>query len=251
MIAFDRQGKGVPVVLVHGITESRRSWDPLLPALAATHDVLRVDLRGHGESEVRPPFDVLTMAADIHDVVEAAGMELPVLIGHSLGGVVVTAYASMFGGRGAVNIDQSLDLVAFQNAVGPLRLFLQDPAAFDQTLAAVVDSLRGPLNDAEWDRLQSLRRANREVVLGIWEPVLDLPATDLEQMATSLVEGIKLPYLALHGSDPGAGYVRFLTGLVPTATVEVWDGLGHYPHLVEPERFLHLIATFEAALAAD
>ena len=47
----------------------------------------------------------------------------------------------------------------------------------------------------------------------------------------------KLPYLAIHGIDPGPAYAAWLTGLIPTATVEVWEGLGHYPHLVDPDRF--------------
>jgi pimeloyl-ACP methyl ester carboxylesterase len=247
MIAFDRQGKGAPVVLVHGITESRRSWDPLLPALAAAHDVLRVDLRGHGESEGKPPFDVVTMAGDVHDVVTEAGIDAPLLIGHSLGGVIVTIYGSMFESRGVINVDQSLDLAEFQQSLAPVRPLLQDPATFAPTLDAIIGSLRGPLSDAEWSRLQSFRGADPEVVLGIWEPVFDVPADGLEQLATALVAGITVPYLALHGSDPGTAYAGWLTRVVPTATVEVWDGLGHYPHLVEPARFVERVGAFEAS----
>ncbi len=104
---------------MHGITESRHSWDPLLPGLAGSFDVLAVDLRGHGESEVVPPFDVFTMATDLHDVVEAEGIDRPLLIGHSLGGMVVSVYASMFEARGVINVDQSLELSAFKAALGP------------------------------------------------------------------------------------------------------------------------------------
>ena len=49
-IAYERSGSGPPLVLVHGITESRRSWDPLVPLLAEHFDVVAADLRGHGES---------------------------------------------------------------------------------------------------------------------------------------------------------------------------------------------------------
>ena len=45
-----------------------------------------------------------------------------------------------------------------------------------------------------------------------------------------------------------SGYAGWLAGLVPTAEVEVWDGDGHYPHLVEPDRFLARLAAFDAAL---
>ena len=49
-IAFDAIGEGPPLVLVHGITESRAAWDPLVPALSADHTVVAIDMRGHGES---------------------------------------------------------------------------------------------------------------------------------------------------------------------------------------------------------
>src|SRR5438309_3300704 len=100
MLAFDRRGQGTPLVLVHGITESRRVWDPLIATLARSHDVVAVDLRGHGESAATPPFDLITLASDVRHVLEPAGMAQPLLVGHSLGGTVVTAYAGMFGGRG-------------------------------------------------------------------------------------------------------------------------------------------------------
>ena len=64
-IAYERTGSGPPLVLVHGITESRRTWDPLIPSLAERFDVVAVDLRGHGESAKVPPFDVGTLAEDI------------------------------------------------------------------------------------------------------------------------------------------------------------------------------------------
>ena len=41
---------------------------------------------------------------------------------------------------------------------------------------------------------------------------------------------------AIHGGDPGPGYAEWLASARPGATVEVWEGDGHYPHLVHPER---------------
>jgi pimeloyl-ACP methyl ester carboxylesterase len=54
-IAYEVVGDGPPIVLVHGIIESRRSWDPLIAPLAREHRVVAVDLRGHGASDRRPP----------------------------------------------------------------------------------------------------------------------------------------------------------------------------------------------------
>ena len=64
----------------------------------------------------------------------------------------------------------------------------------------------------------------------------------------SLAGGVQVPYLSLHGIDPGPNYPAWLGGLIPTAEVEVWPEYGHYPHLVEPQRFVAHVAAFEAAL---
>ena len=49
-LAFDRFGRGEPMVLLHGQGFSRRSWDPVVDALTDDHDVIAVDLPGHGDS---------------------------------------------------------------------------------------------------------------------------------------------------------------------------------------------------------
>jgi pimeloyl-ACP methyl ester carboxylesterase len=51
--------------------------------------------------------------------------------------------------------------------------------------------------------------------------------------------------LALHGSDPGAGYMAWLSDVIPQARLEVWPDEGHYPHLVEPVRFVNRLEDFE------
>jgi pimeloyl-ACP methyl ester carboxylesterase len=109
-LAYDQQGEGPLLVLVHGITENRHSWDPIVAEVAANHRVLRVDLRGHGESPKADSYDISELAADVEALVD----EPPLLVGHSLGGTVVTAYAARFPVRGVVNIDQSLNLTPMQ-----------------------------------------------------------------------------------------------------------------------------------------
>jgi pimeloyl-ACP methyl ester carboxylesterase len=78
--------------------------------------------------------------------------------------------------------------------------------------------------------------------------VLEAEAEDLEAMVTSLASAITVPYLSLHGTNPGEGYEDWLSNLVSGARIEQWQGAGHYPHLVEPERFFDLLAEFEASL---
>lgn len=248
-IAYDDEGRGRPLVLVHGITESRRSWDPLLDALASRWRVVRIDLRGHGESDRRAPYDPVTMAGDVAAVVEALGLGEPLLVGHSMGGVVVSAYGGAgHPARGIVNVDQALALAGFKDALAPIEALLRDPATFPDAIAAVFSVLDGPLPADERRRLDGIASPEPDVVLGVWEPVFALPAEELDALATELLRGIGVPYLALHGSDPGPEYGAWLRERVAGAQLEVWPECGHYPQLVEPARFVTRLERFDDGL---
>ncbi len=253
LLTYDIAGSGPPLILVHGITESGRTWDPLLGALTRNHRVVTVDLRGHGRSGSAPPYDLATFAADVNSIALSAGMgPETVLVGHSLGGLVVTAYAAAFACRAVVNVDQPLDLVGFQTAVNELAPMLQgDEATFRQTILAVFDSMRGPLSDADSARIASIRRPIQAIVLGIWAPLIGPSTAELDALVRSFGSAVAVPYLALHGIDPGPDYRAWLTELIPTAIVEIWPDHGHYPHLVDSPRFLQRLAEFEQSLPKE
>jgi pimeloyl-ACP methyl ester carboxylesterase len=239
------------LVLVHGITESKASWGTLVESFTRDHQVMAVDLRGHGAASRVGPFDVMTMAADVISEVSAAGVAPSdtVFVGHSLGGMVVSAIAATGQCRAVVNVDQPLQLAAFQAGLQQLEPMLRgDTAAFQAAIAMVFDSMRGPLSATETARLESLRSPEQQVVLGIWDLVLTSPAADLVATVDAIVGAITVPYLALHGIDPGAAYVDWLRTAVPSATVEVWADHGHYPHLVDPARFVARVNSFVASL---
>jgi pimeloyl-ACP methyl ester carboxylesterase len=88
---------GLPVVLVHGLGADLESWRGQLDHLrAAGTRALAYDQRGHGASE-RARDGVYTIAAlaeDLDHVVRAAGLRRFVLVGHSMSGAVISAYAS-------------------------------------------------------------------------------------------------------------------------------------------------------------
>ncbi|HEY3485342.1 MAG TPA: alpha/beta hydrolase, partial [Ilumatobacteraceae bacterium] len=146
--------------------------------------------------------------------------------------------------------DQPLELSGFKQQLADIEQLLRgDRAGFDAAMAAVIDQLAGPLPPAERRRLDSTRRADQQVVLGIWEPVLTSSAADLDALVEQLASSITAPYLSLFGSDPGPGYAAWLQRVIPHAEVEVWPGLGHYPHLVEPRRFLERLQAFDRAVS--
>lgn len=244
-IAYELAGDGPPIVLVHGITESRRSWDPLVARLAPEHRVVTLDLRGHGQSERRPPYDALTMAADLGVVVEAAGATEPLVVGHSLGGAVVSVYAAGNPVRGVVNVDQPLELGSFQAQLEPVEPMLRgDDASFQSLMRQIFDSLYGALPTEERARIESHSHPEQDVVLGVWDFVLTASPEELDELVASTVRRITTPYLALHGRDPGAEYAAWFRDALPAATLELWPNVGHYPHLVEPERFVHRVTDF-------
>ncbi|GBQ35355.1 alpha/beta hydrolase [Gluconacetobacter azotocaptans] len=80
-------GKGMPLVLVPGITSPAITWGFVAERLAATHDVYVLDVRGRGLSEGGPDlaYDLDAYAADVRGFVTALGLSEYVVLGHSMG----------------------------------------------------------------------------------------------------------------------------------------------------------------------
>jgi pimeloyl-ACP methyl ester carboxylesterase len=86
-IAFERNGSGPSLLLVHGATVSRNRWRNLVPLLATSHSVLAMDRRGRGDSGNSPAHAVEREVEDVLSVVQA--VESPVsLFGHSSGALL-------------------------------------------------------------------------------------------------------------------------------------------------------------------
>lgn len=246
-IDYFAAGAGRPLVLVHGITESRRTWDPLVaPLIAAGYRVYALDLRGHGDSSRTPPFDLATMVGDVGAVLAHEGLDDALLVGHSLGGAVVSAYAAGGRCRAVVNVDQPLLLAGLQDTLRQLEPMLTGSTEqFREAVAAVFERMVGPLAGSERWRVDHLRRPEQEVVLGVWDRMLRASADELDALVDGLVGAVSVPYLSLHGIDPGPGYGDWLTARVPSATYELWPDHGHYPHLVDPVRFVDRVRAFD------
>jgi pimeloyl-ACP methyl ester carboxylesterase len=85
---------GVPVLLLHGFTDSARSWSLIAPHLAADFRLIAPDLRGHGQSD-KPEgcYTIPEMAYDIRLLIQELGLAPVHVVGHSLGGRLAQALA--------------------------------------------------------------------------------------------------------------------------------------------------------------
>lgn len=88
----DYGGDGTPVLLLHGAGANLDAMAPLAQALRARHRVLAVDLPGHGQSPDADWDWPITIAA-LDEVVRAHGLGAPIVVGHSLGGMLAALWA--------------------------------------------------------------------------------------------------------------------------------------------------------------
>ena len=251
---FDRQGSGKPLLLIHGLGSSRRTWGPVLPMLTARRDVIAVDLPGFGES---PALRDEVTIASLTDAVEGFIVE------HNLGAVDVVG--SSMGAR------MALELARRGHAGSVVAL---DPGGFwtDRQLKIFHTTIGSSI--ALVRRIQPLlpalsrSRAGRTALLlqfsaKPWRLPPDLVLRELRSIARSpgtdaafhaLVHGPKqkgAPAASLKGRVAiGWGRNDRVTApsqaqrareLFPDATLHWFPGCGHFPHWDQPHDAARLI----------
>lgn len=248
ILAHDVSGSGPLLVLLHGITEDRRSWDPI--DFSGAFTVVRVDMRGHGASAAEEPYDIPTLATDVHDTLEhlaADGTipdEPPVVVGHSMGGIVATAYGSLFPARAIVNVDQPLHLAGMQRQIQEAEETLRGEA-FPLFIQGMFGQMAGGLHTDEMARVTGIRSPKQDVVLGMWRPLLEDSSEQLSALVSKLTDiPADVPYLVITGIDAGPEYAAWLQLEIPHTVHEVWQPPTHYPHLVDPARFVARVEEF-------
>jgi pimeloyl-ACP methyl ester carboxylesterase len=250
-IAYDEVGSGRPVLLVHGLSENRAAWDEVTPSLARDHRVIRIDLPSHGASSDLPHGERLALAESIGEFVRRLELVSPHLIGHSLGGLLVTLLAAPVRAASVVNVDQPFFMGPFIALVRELEPRLRG-SDFVAAMNDMTDRMGGGCVPARvLDELRGYRaKARQDFVLSLWRPLLTQDEEAVAAMVEPHLKQIRCPYLALHGEEPGAAYREWLTRAVPTAKIEVWNGLGHWLHRAEPERFAARVREFLGSASA-
>ncbi|UTI64245.1 alpha/beta fold hydrolase [Paraconexibacter antarcticus] len=95
-VAYDRDGRGEPLVLIHGLGGERHIWEPTLEHLTGERDVIRVDLPGFGASPTVPKGERATpwvLAAQVAAQLDELGLDRVHVAGNSLGGWVALELA--------------------------------------------------------------------------------------------------------------------------------------------------------------
>ncbi|MGH7437988.1 MAG: alpha/beta fold hydrolase [Polyangiaceae bacterium] len=252
-------GRGRPLVLLHGLCDSHRTWLPVAPRLARSRHVFMLDLAGFGESS-RPdgPYTLDWHADLVGAWLEALGLEEVDLVGHSFGGGI--AQWMLLKHRARI---RRLGLEAsggLGREVGPWLRFASFPffverfgqpfMAFGTTRA--LNAAGGAFSNEEIATLarynatpgtaRAFSRSVRDVIdfRGQHRSFLDR-AHEVES----------LPPVAIFWGDadpliPFAQAVR-AGSLVEGATLTRFEGVGHFPHRQEPAGFAEALEAFLAA----
>ncbi|HLQ15265.1 MAG TPA: alpha/beta hydrolase [Candidatus Eisenbacteria bacterium] len=94
---FETHGSGRPLILLHGGLGSGEMFGPVLSLLAERHQVVAVDLQGHGRTaDIDRPMDVGLMAGDIAALIDHLHLATPDVVGYSLGGGVALQTAAQY-----------------------------------------------------------------------------------------------------------------------------------------------------------
>lgn len=236
-----------PLVLLHGLTYDRRQWGPLIQALASLDPARRVvafDLPGHGEAPPLESYDPDEVAALLHDSITAAGFEAPVLVGHSLGGVLATRYAARFPAAGVVNVDQPLLVAGFARMLREAEPVLRGPD-FGRVWAGLVAGMGvDELPPEARELVRTATTPRQDLLLGYWAELLTIPAELLAERVGLQLASIRrrgIPYHYVGGHEPDPAFRGWLAEQLPEARVSVLAGCGHFPHLGRPAELAALL----------
>lgn len=237
-----------PLIFLHGLTFDRSTWAPVLDELAHLDPgrrVLNLDLPGHGQSRPAPPHGFAAILTRLRRAVDEAGLQAPVVVGHSMSGGLASLYASANPARGVINVDAPPDLATFARLLQSAADQILGPG-FAAVWQMMADSFHLELLSPEARMLvESASRPDPELVRSYWEELLTTPPEQLQAAVAAAMRGITdagLPYLLILGAElPPAARAVLEAGL-PGAAVQVWPNSGHFPHLADPRRFAAQLA---------
>jgi non-heme chloroperoxidase len=252
-LAYGEQGRrdGPALVLLHGYTDSHRSFDLLMPLLPQGWRVIALTVRGHGRSD-KPAegYAAAEMAADVPLLLDALGIERALIVGHSMGAtlalhvaaayhgrvsglVLLGAFASFAGNEGVLQL--AAEIGAFQEHIDPeFVLAFQESTFAEMIPQRFLDTVIG----------ESLR-----CPAFVWRAALR------GQLDAALMDAARrciAPTLLVRGQHdafvPHGDQLK-LRDALPSARLFTMRGVGHAPHWERPAETAALIQAFVGELA--
>jgi 3-oxoadipate enol-lactonase len=250
---YEDEGAGSPVLLIHGHTQDRRIWDPVMPRLReAGIRVLRPDLRGHGRSS-RPDsgYHWINHAADMAAVLDDAGVDSAAVVGYSVGGGVALEMALTMAGRvgslllmSPVMPDRPFEPAFMENLKQVARVARTD---------GIVAAMTGPWAESPLFAFSFSKPGVREAAERI---TLDFPGAEYLATERDMVKRpwtvpdrlseIELPTLVLVGDHETPGFRAWAeeaAAAIPSARLEILENCGHLLPLEEPGRVARAIVS--------
>lgn len=230
-----RQSELPSIVLLHEGLGSVRHWKsfPTQLAEATGAEIFVYSRYGHGESDpLEGPRAVTYMHHEAHvvlpEILRQAGIERPVLLGHSDGASIAILYAGMF-------------------PDGPAGLILEAPHVFveDVTVASIAEA-RLQYKETDLPKRLARHHASPDSLFWGWNDIWLNPHFR-EWNIESYLDSIRCPVLAIQGVDDEYGTSRQIEAIqrrVPEANVLVLDNCKHAPHRDRPDATRSAIVTF-------
>jgi non-heme chloroperoxidase len=251
--AYVEVGEGPPIVLLHGWSSSLRWWDRNIEALAAGHRVLALDFRGHGSSEKTASGHTMHgYAKDVHDFVAGMAAEGALLVGWSMGSIVLWHYVLQFGlgqARGMAFVGQSAsDLTTRDYPLG-----IMDQSDFHQWMLDLQEDRRAmternmklmvkdepSAEEVRWMTDDYLRCPAHIATVAFYHQTMD--------SAFPAFKKIDFPTQVHFGTDPKMYNIEqghYLAEHIPGTELIIFEESGHVPMREEPERFNRELADF-------
>ncbi len=256
-------GQGPALLLIHGIGDSSRTWEHVVPLLARDHLVIAPDLLGHGRSDKpRADYSIGGFANGARDLLALLDVPRATVVGHSLGGGIAMQFAYQYpqlvdrlvlvasGGLGS-EVTPLLRLAALPGAFAAIgsSLALPNRLALRAALAAArATGVVSPTDARELERIWlGLRdRSTRAAFLRTLRGVVDVRGQAISSRDRAyLSEGV--PTLLVWGDrDPvlPVAHVHAVADAMPQALVDVVPGAGHVPHHDDPQHFVQVVTDF-------
>lgn len=238
------------LVLLHALGTSLTLWDALLAHLPGLR-VLRLDLRGHGRSDVPPaPYAMGTLVRDVERVIDHFALKDTVVVGVSLGGMIAQGLAIK-----RLDLVRGLVLSNTAARIGTAAQW-QDRIALvrDQGLKAIADPTMERWLGRGWrdnPALPALRQGFLQTDPQGWMGcAAAIAGTDFYETTARL----RLPTLAIAGANDGStppDLVRETAELIPGARFHLIHGAGHLPMAEKPAEYAAALTGFLKAIGHD